>query len=103
MKKLGLVITLSLFLFQAFAQDSETNRMILRDDWQMQSSLKVTDNGNAISQSKYQPQGWYKVSVPTTIIGGLLANKVYDFDPFMGMNFKKLDDPALDKPWWFRK
>ncbi|HWD86964.1 MAG TPA: glycoside hydrolase family 2 protein [Mucilaginibacter sp.] len=103
MKKLGLVITLSLFLFQAFAQDSETNRMILRDDWQMQSSLKVTDNGNTISQSKYQPQGWYKVSVPTTIIAGLLANKVYDFDPFMGMNFKKLDDPALDKPWWFRK
>ncbi|MBS1532779.1 MAG: hypothetical protein JSU01_20925 [Bacteroidetes bacterium] len=103
MKKLGLVITLSLFLFQAFAQDSETNWMILKDNWQMQSSLKVADKGNTISQSNYHPQGWYKVSVPTTIIGGLLANKVYDFDPFMGMNFKKLDDPALDKPWWFRK
>jgi exo-1,4-beta-D-glucosaminidase len=103
MKKLGLVITLSLFLFQAFAQDGETYRMILKDDWQMQSSTKVTANGNSISQSKFRPEGWYKVSVPTTIIAGLLANKAYNFDPFYGMNFKKLDNPMLDKPWWFRK
>ena len=103
MKKLGLVIMLSLFIFQAFAQDSETYRMILKDDWQMQSSLKVSAAGSSISLSKFQPQGWYKVSVPTTIIAGLIANKVYDFDPFYGMNFEKLKDPALDKPWWFRK
>lgn len=103
MKKFGLVITLSLFLFQAFAQDSETYRMILKDNWQMQSSTKVTVNGNTISQSKFQPHNWYKVSVPTTIIAGLLANKAYNFDPFYGMNFKKLDNPTLDKPWWFRK
>lgn len=103
MKKLGLVITLSLFFLQAFAQDSETYRMILKDDWHMQSATKVTANGNTISQSKFQPQGWYKVSVPTTIIAGLLANKAYNFDPFYGMNFEKLNDPILDKPWWFMK
>ncbi|MGZ3946187.1 MAG: glycosyl hydrolase 2 galactose-binding domain-containing protein, partial [Mucilaginibacter sp.] len=103
MKKLGLVILLSLFIFQAFAQDSESYRMILKDDWQMQSSLKVPSTGKDISGAKFEPTGWYKVSVPTTIIAGLLANKVYDFDPFYGMNFEKLKDPALDKPWWFRK
>jgi exo-1,4-beta-D-glucosaminidase len=43
------------------------------------------------------------VSVPTTVIAGLLANKVYDFDPFYGRNFEKLADARLDKPWWFRK
>src|ERR1700743_543131 len=74
MKRLGLVILLSLFLSQVFAQDSENFRMILKDDWQMQSALKVTDKGDVVSQSKFQPQGWYKVSVPTTIIAGLLAN-----------------------------
>ncbi|MFI5159901.1 MAG: glycosyl hydrolase 2 galactose-binding domain-containing protein [Sphingobacteriales bacterium] len=103
MKKLGLVITLSLFLLQAFAQDSENFRMILKEDWQMQSALKVPAAGNTISQAKFIPKGWYKVSVPTTIIAGLLANNAYDFDPFYGMNFEKLKDPALDKPWWFRK
>ncbi len=103
MKKLGLVIMLSLFLLQAFAQDSENYRMILKEDWQMQSALKVPAAGNAISSSKFKPAGWYKVSVPTTIIAGLLANKAYDFDPFYEMNFEKLKDSSLDKPWWFRK
>ncbi|HZX59139.1 MAG TPA: hypothetical protein VFE54_10445, partial [Mucilaginibacter sp.] len=103
MKKLGLVLLLSLFICQAFAQDNENFRMILNEDWQMQSALKVPATGNAISQVKFAPTGWYKVSVPTTIIAGLLANKAYNFDPFYGMNFEKLKDPSLDKPWWFRK
>jgi exo-1,4-beta-D-glucosaminidase len=103
MKRLGLVTLLSLFIYQAYAQDSENFRMILKEDWQMQSALKVQATGNTISQAKFDPKGWYKVSVPTTIIAGLLANKVYDFDPFYGMNFERLKDSSLDKPWWFRK
>ena len=46
MKKFGLVILLSLFICQAFAQDSENFRMILKDDWQMQSALKVPAAGS---------------------------------------------------------
>lgn len=103
MKKLGLVIMLSLSISLAFAQDQENFRMILKDGWQMQSVTKDASSGAIISQSKFMPSSWYKVSVPTTIIAGLLANHAYNFDPFFGMNFKKLDDPALDKPWWFRK
>ena len=105
MKKLIFIITLSLFSYSTFAQSgsSETFRMILKDDWQMQSSQKDATPASSISTDKFEPKGWYKVSVPTTIIAGLLANKVYDFDPFYGMNFKKLEDPALDHPWWFRK
>jgi len=103
MKKLSLVILLSLFICKAFAQDSENFRVILKEDWQMQSALKVPAAGSAISQAKFTPTGWYKVNVPTTIIAGLLANKAYDFDPFYGMNFEKLKDSSLDKPWWFRK
>ncbi len=64
---------------------------------------KFRMRATAISRGRVSPAGWYKVSVPTTIIAGLLANKVYDFDPFYGMNFEKLKDPKLDAPWWFRK
>ena len=78
-------------------------RMVLRDGWEMQSALVVPATGDAVSRAGYSAAGWYKVSVPTTIIAGLLANKVYDFDPFYGMNFEKLKDPKLDAPWWFRK
>ncbi|MGZ3814890.1 MAG: glycoside hydrolase family 2 protein, partial [Mucilaginibacter sp.] len=105
MKKLILVLILSLFFSYSFAQSgqTETFRMILKDGWQMQSSLKDPSPASSISQDKFEPKGWYKISVPSTIIAGLLANKVYDFDPFYGMNFAKLNDPALDHPWWFRK
>jgi len=75
----------------------------LKSDWQMQSSVTDAAAGNIISKPGFQTANWYKVSVPTTVIAGLLANKVYDFDPFYGMNFEKLTDLRLDKPWWFRK
>lgn len=96
--------TWSLIMVHAFAQDqsSENFRMILKNNWQMQSSTSVTGSGASISQIGYVPTGWYKVSVPTTIIAGLLSNKVYDFDPFYDMNFEKLKDPKLDSTWWFR-
>jgi exo-1,4-beta-D-glucosaminidase len=86
------------------AQRATNSNILLQDGWQMQSETKLTDAGAAISLPTYtRAENWYKVSVPTTIIAGLLANKVYDFDPFFGMNFEKLKDPQLDAPWWFRK
>lgn len=68
----------------------------------MQSSTKIEDNGAAISRSGYKTLSWYNVSVPTTVIAGLLANKVYNFDPFYDRNFEKLKDAKLDSTWWFR-
>jgi exo-1,4-beta-D-glucosaminidase len=86
------------------AQRAANANILLRDGWQMQSETKITDAGATISLPTYTPaKDWYNVSVPTTIIAGLIANKHYDFDPFYGMNFEKLNDPTLDKPWWFRK
>ena len=99
MTRFVFIATFSLLLTKAFAQKD----MILKDDWQMQSAKRLADGGSAISLSGYRTVGWYKVSVPTTVIAGLLANKVYDFDPFYGMNFEKLKDTTLDSPWWFRR
>jgi exo-1,4-beta-D-glucosaminidase len=76
--------------------------MILKDGWQMQSSAKVSDDGASVSREGYKTLGWYNVSVPTTVIAGLLSNKVYGFDPFYDMNFEKLKDSKLDSTWWFR-
>ena len=80
-----------------------STQIVLKDGWNLQSSLKVKADGATLTSAAYQPTGWFKISVPSTIIGGLMANDYYDFDPFMGQNFKKLADPAMDKPWWFRK
>jgi exo-1,4-beta-D-glucosaminidase len=101
------IITLAALLFTvqfAFCQSEEENyRVVLKDNWNMQSAVTDMASGKQISETGFKTADWYKVSVPTTVIAGLIANKVYNFDPFYGKNFEKLTDPRLDKPWWFRK
>lgn len=107
MNKYLIVLTCLLLTTSCIAQEMDTHtgsfKMILKDNWQMQSVLKDPSPGKTIAQNDFIPKDWYKISVPSTIIAGLLANNVYDFDPFFGQNFEKLKDPKLDKPWWFRK
>ena len=75
----------------------------LKDGWNMQSSLSVSAKGAEVSSPDFKTDGWNKVNVPTTIIGGLLANHKYDFDPFYGQNLEKITGPEFDQTWWFRK
>ncbi|HEY8927779.1 MAG TPA: glycoside hydrolase family 2 protein [Mucilaginibacter sp.] len=104
MKKLILLVLLGCACRISYAQDATENyRQLLKDGWNMQSAVTDGSKGSQISTTTFKADKWYKVSVPTTVIAGLLANKVYDFDPFFGRNFEKLNDSRLDKPWWFRK
>jgi exo-1,4-beta-D-glucosaminidase len=103
MKKICAVALLSVSLHAAFSQTrKESFSMILHDDWRMQSAVTDDTKGGKISMPGFTPAGWYPVTVPSTIIAGLLANHVYDFDPFFGKNFEKLADKKLDATWWFR-
>ncbi|MDP9078466.1 MAG: hypothetical protein M3O71_13620 [Bacteroidota bacterium] len=105
MKKLILLIFLGISCQYAFSQDeaTESYRQVLKNDWNMQSAVTDASTGSQISTGNFKADKWYKVSVPTTVIAGLIANKVYDFDPFYSRNFEKLNDARLDKPWWFRR
>jgi exo-1,4-beta-D-glucosaminidase len=105
MKKLILAALLGLAFQYSFGQGSESEnyRLVLKENWQMQSAVTDQSKGSQISKTDFQSDKWYKVNVPTTVIAGLIANKVYNFDPFYGRNFEKLTDSRLDKPWWFRK
>src|SRR5215467_4967334 len=104
MKKLprSLSFTFYLLLFtfsfhSLFSQHHTENfRMILHDDWRMQSSLTDSSlTGPQVSEKNFSVNSWYKITVPTTIIGGLLANNEYKFDPFYSKNFEKLADPRF--------
>ena len=57
----------------------------------MQSATKIADKGAILSLPGYKMSGWYKVSVPTTVIAGLLSNKVYDFDPFLRYELREAE------------
>jgi len=95
------------------------NRLALSEHWSLQSSCKVEPKGEVLSTPKFQPRGWYDVSVPTTVFAALVKHKVYP-DPGFGMNLRSVpgvtypiganfsnipmqpDSPYL-VPWWYRK
>jgi exo-1,4-beta-D-glucosaminidase len=104
MKKISAIVLLSILFQTAFGQSRVENfSMILHDDWRLQSSVTDQTKGDKISTAGFSANGWYPVTVPSTIIAGLLVNHVYNFDPFYGKKFEKLADARFDSTWWFRK
>jgi len=105
MKKAIIIAPLFLVIIAAYTQNNTNGNFHwpLKDGWKMQTSLTVTVKGEEISQRNFSTMEWYDVSVPTTIIAGLLANNVYNFDPFFGKNLEKISGPQFDHSWWFRK
>src|SRR5262249_27772308 len=80
---------------QVSLSPSSDHTLQLRDGLAMQSSRKVDQSGTLISTPKFQPSGWYSVTVPTTVVAALVKQKVYP-DPEFGMNLRKF--PGMDYP-----
>ena len=115
-----LVSVLSLLGFAGMALGQKTlfPPMVLKENWEVQSSAKVAEKGEVISTPDFRPQGWYPSQVPSTVVAALVINKVYP-DPHFGMNlrsypgmgyqigqnFSNLPMPP-DSPfavsWWYR-
>ena len=95
------------------------NRIDLHEGWAVQTSRKVQVTGDAISTSKFQTKGWYRTSVPMTIVALQVAAREFP-DPYYGMNLRKIPgitayeigEPFAHKPipadspyaasWWYR-
>jgi len=86
-------------------------------DWRLRSSDGLAEDGAAISEVNFDTSDWYAVTVPATVLAGLVAAGVYP-DPMYGMNLHNLpgtwpigmdvsifpmpnDSPFL-KSWWYR-
>jgi len=102
-----------------FAASEPPSTQRLADGWTLQSSGKVAETGDVISTPAYQPKGWYKVTVPTTVVAALVKQNVYP-DPDFGMslrqfpgitypvganfsNFAMQQDSPFAVAWWYRK
>jgi exo-1,4-beta-D-glucosaminidase len=115
---LGVVSFLLAAASLAFGQET----IALGDGWQIQSSAVANEKAEVISAPEYKAAGWFPASVPSTMVGALLAAKApgYDLDPFWGMNLRKLPgvtypiaknfshfpmpaDSPFAKPWWYRR
>jgi exo-1,4-beta-D-glucosaminidase len=89
-------VFLAALFWQNAGQAAESfGRTLLADGWQIQSSAKITASGDKISSIEFKPEGWFKATVPSTVVGCLVEDKVY-VDPFFGTNLRSL--PGMDYP-----
>ena len=93
-------------------------RLSLREGWGIRSSAQIEEKGEVLSSPQFTPTGWYRVSVPTTVLAALVANEVYP-DPYFGMNLRSIpgtsypiaknfsnlpmpEDSPFRVSWWYR-
>jgi exo-1,4-beta-D-glucosaminidase len=72
----------------------------LTQGWALRSAKDVTDGGATISQVGYATPGWYPISLPSTVLAGLVANSVYQ-DIYFGTNLQSVPD-LTGQNWWYR-
>jgi len=75
------------------AESQPGPRMLLRDGWVIQSSAYVRETGAAISSPQFKPRGWYRSTLPSTVVNTLVRNRVYP-DPYFGMNVRSISGAA---------
>ena len=72
----------------------------LSTGWALRSANEVTDTGATISQVGYGTAGWHPISLPSTVLAGLVANNVYQ-NIYFGTNLQSVPDLTTQN-WWFR-
>ena len=73
----------------AFAAGNGNSKVQLNQNWALQSSAKITQGGDVLSTTNFHPEGWYDVTVPTTVVAALVKHNVYP-DPYYGMNMRSI-------------
>jgi exo-1,4-beta-D-glucosaminidase len=126
---LAVLVLASHFLLAANLADSkpsdqknstvETGKLVLRENWALQSSSKVEAQGEAISSAAFVPKGWHHATVPTTVVSALVEDKTLP-DPFFATNLRQFagvtypiggnfsnipmqTDSPYAVSWWYRK
>ena len=118
---IGSLVTACLLPCTLLAQGGAVKQVKLTD-FQLQSSSLIGESGVEVSNPKYHSKVyWMPVKVPSTVLTGLVANKVYP-DPYLGLNNMLIPDASDEfnkeydlakyshlagenpwkKPYWYR-
>lgn len=100
-KYIFLAITLFYSLY-TFGAENKTSKITLSNNWFIQSSSKINKSCAKLSSSKQNYSGWYRTSVPSTVMGALIANGEYK-GILEGTNYKTFDKSRFDTSWYFIK
>ena len=98
MKKQIYSFTLLLIIFFAFSEQANSQNGKVKQEkitsFELQSSTLISSSGAEISSSEYKSKVyWFPVRVPSTVLTGLVANKVYP-DPYSGLNNMLIPDAS---------
>jgi hypothetical protein len=77
------------------------NEWTLVDGWQLRESPKVEVEAARISGEAYKPQGWFRATVPGTVLTTLVDDGVYP-DPDFGLNNLAIPESLNKQDYWYR-
>ena len=116
------LITLLLSAFavgQQFSGDTPQGAFRLNNGWEIQTSLKVAEKGEVVSEPSFAAREWIQAEAPSTVVAAQVRRGLLP-DPFYGMNLRQF--PGMTYPiggnfsnlemsaespyavsWWYRK
>lgn len=95
-----LLLALSVVHPTAASAAASVSSTELTSGWALRSATGLGDTGATISRVGYATTGWNPVTLPSTVLAGLVANNVYQ-NIFVGQNLKNVPD-LTGQDWWFR-
>jgi mannosylglycoprotein endo-beta-mannosidase len=71
------------------------------EDWQMQDASKVSADGSVVSTTRFEPNSWFRATVPGTVLTTLVNNGVYP-EPLYGENMRSIPETLNRTTYWYR-
>lgn len=78
------------------------DKLLLTENWKLQSSREITTSGQELSIPGVVTDNWYVASVPSTVMGTLTQNGMYQ-DVLEGLNYQHIDKSLFEHNWWYRR
>src|SRR5437763_1863451 len=82
------------------AQAATISSTELTSGWALHTATGLADTGGTISQVGYSTTGWNPVTLPSTVLAGLVADNVYQ-NIFFCTHVQSVPDLTTQN-WWFR-
>ena len=84
---------------QVASSKSHSSSTVLHGGWRMQSSAKVKQDASGLPD--VASGDWYPVTLPSTVMAGLVANGEYP-ELFVGDNLSRVPKSRFEVPWWYQ-
>jgi mannosylglycoprotein endo-beta-mannosidase len=96
------MVMFSLLAVAGVAQrPAETGGRSQIQGWQMQDVAKVSEPAAVVAGASFKPVGWYRATVPGTVLTTLVDNKVYP-EPLYGENMRAIPESLNKTSYWYR-